>query len=491
MKKYLLFCLIGLLSCNKVTEDIKQTDYDPEFAIPVITDASVSFTELWQNDSPGQSLVIRPDGGLVFKYESEPVQVTTLDILGELDFPIITGLQDTITTLPFELPANILIEEATIDGGTLLFQFRPVSQVPEVIFTLPQIKRDGVPLVVTTSGGAGATIPMSLQGYSFEPTSNELTIEYSAKDTEGNHVPLSNAGIITRPRLKFVKGTWGREEFKLTPAIIPIDLYDDRFLNGNLRFTEPTITANIESSFGVPIRSRIDILNAWTKTGFPMTIDASAIDGIDINYPLLVERGVSKKTVLQLDYTNSNIVEVFDAQLTELEYGITAIANPEDDQDLTVFIEDTSTFKAQVIVEVPVIGSTKNFVATEEFDVPFEDIETITEGEFKLIVENELPIGAQLQFYFLDANQLIIDSLFQTIPQLVEASAIDDNGQVTAASETTTYIPIATNQMQNIIEAQQIRVKATFQTAENGLREVAIKADQTINFRMGLKFKIN
>ena len=34
----------------------------------------------------------------------------------------------------------------------------------------------------------------------------------------------------------------------------------------------------------------------------------------------------------------------------------------------------------------------------------------------------ELPIGAQLQFYFIEGNKLIIDSLFQTIPQLVEAA---------------------------------------------------------------------
>ena len=492
MKKYLFFSLLLLASCSRVADDLETTDYAPEFAIPVITDASVSFIELWENSaSEGQSLLVGADGELVFRYESEPVSVSTLDILGELDFPVVSGLMDTISVLPFNLPANIVIEKAAISGGFVVFQFQPIGdKLVNITFTLPHIKLNGQPLEIKTDGYTGTTPSIDLVGYTFEPEGNELEIKYTAIDTEGNHVVLQKAGVIARPTLNFVTGTWGREEFGLTPTVIPIDLYDERFLNGNLRFSEPTITADIESSFGVPIRSRIDILNARTKTGWKVDIDASAIDGVDINYPRLAERGTSKETTLQIDYTNSNIVEVFDTQPTELEYGLTAIANPDDNQNLTVFIEDTSTFKAQVIVEVPVVGRAKSFKATENFDVPFEDIEAISEGEFKLIVENELPVGGELQFYFLKGEKLIIDSLFQAVPQLVAAAAIDNNGHVTTPIETTTFIPITAPQMQKIIEADRVQVKATFQTAGNGEQDVTIRGDQTINFRMGLRFRL-
>ena len=492
MNKYLLVSLLLFVSCDRVAEDIETTDYAPEFAIPVITDASVSFVELWENNaSEGQSLLVGADGELVFRFESEPVSVSTLDILGELDFPVVSSLTDTVSVLPFDLPANIIIDKAAISGGFALFQFQPITDKAVVItFTLPHIKLNGQPFEVTTDGAAGATPSIDLEGYTFEPAGNELEIKYTATDSEGNSVLLQQVGVIARPTLNFITGTWGREEFELPSAVVPIDLYDERFLNGNLRFAEPTITADIESSFGVPIRSRIDILNARTKTGWKMDIDASAIDGIDINYPLLAERGTSKQTRLQIDYTNSNIVEVFDTQPTELEYGLTAIANPEDDQNLPVFIEDMSTFKAQVIVEVPVIGSAKNFTATENFEVPFEDIAAISEGEFKLIVTNELPVGVELQFYFLKGNELIIDSLFQAVPQLIAPANIDVNGKVTAVAKTTTFIPIDAPQMQNIIAADRVQVKATFQTAGNGEQDVTINAEQTINFRMGLRFKL-
>lgn len=489
-----LFSLLFLFACGSgvdVDIDVDNTAYEAEFAIPVIKDASVSFTELWQNDAPGQSLIVGPAGELIFRYESDPVEVTTLDIIGELEFPVISGLPDTVSKLPFVLPSNIIIEEAAISGGILLFQFRPIGDAAAAItFSLPHIKLDGVPLEITANGFSGSTVPVDLTGYTFEPEGNELEIRYSAKDAAGNTIVLEGAGVIARPRLTFVKGTWGREEFPLPQATVEIDLYDERFLNGHIRFAQPTITAKIESSFGLPIRSRVDVLTAFTKTGEEMSIDASAIDGVDINYPLLSERGIRKETVLQLDYTNSNIVEVFDTEPTEVEYGLTAIANPEDDQDLKVFIEDTSTFKAQLVVEVPVVGSTQSFTAKETFEVPFEDIDQIAEGEFKLIVENELPIGAQLQFYFIKGNKEIIDSLFQDIPQLVEAAAVDGSGNVTVAAETTTFIPVEADKMKNIIEADRVQVNAIFQTAGGGQQDVVIKADQMINFRMGLKFKI-
>ncbi len=492
MNKYLLFSLLILGSCNQVSEDLDTIDYTPEFAIPVITDASITFIDLWENNSPqGQSLVVGPDGILIFNYESEPVMVSTLDVLGALDFPIVSGLADTISVLPFTLPANIVIQKATISDGFILFQFQPiVDRVVDITFQLPHIKLNGQPLEIRTNGAIGITPSIDLVGYTFEPDGNELEIRYTATDSDGNNVALQNAGVVARPVLQFISGTWGRQEFELPTTAVAIDLYDERFLNGTLRFSQPTITANIESSFGVPIRSRVDILNARTKIGLKIDIDASAIDGVDINYPLLAERGTSKTTVLQLDYTNSNIVEVFDTEPTELEYGLTAIANAGDDQNLAVFIEDTSTFKAQLKVEVPVIGQAQNFTATENFDVPFGDIDVVSEGEFKLIVENELPIGATLQFYFMNDNQLIIDSLFQVVPQLVEPAAIDNNGNVTEVVETTTFIPIAASQMQNIIAADQVQVKATFQTAGNGIQDVTIKADQTINFRMGLRFQL-
>jgi hypothetical protein len=478
-------------SCNKTADELNNLDYEAEFAIPVIKDAAISFSDLWQNNTPNQALLIQPDGNLVFRYDSDPVKVTTIDVLGALEFPIVAPITDTITYLPFELPADITIQEALISNGTVVFQFQPITDgFSEVTFTLPQISIGGKPLVIQTNGITGTTIPVNLFGYTFTPQNNELIIQYRAKDIAGNAIQLQNLGIFAKPRLKFVKGFWGKQAFQFAPSTILIDLYDERFLNGSIRFAAPTITATIESSFGVPIRSQIDLFKAQTKQGQVLPIDASAINGVDINYPLLTERGQSKQTILKIDESNSNIVDVFEAQLSSLEYGLTAIANPDNDSIIS-FIEDTSTFKAQVVVEVPVIGSTKHFTAFEKFEVPFENIEEIREGEFKLIVENELPLEANMQFYFEDQDGFIFDSLFQNSTLLVEAPTVNTEGMVITPIKSTNFVPVAAAQMQNIIKASFVRVKASFATSNKGTQDVQIRADQYINLKMGLKFKLN
>ncbi|MEM1124847.1 MAG: hypothetical protein AAGJ18_30695, partial [Bacteroidota bacterium] len=482
------FLTIGLLlvSCGQISEEVENVTYEGEIAIPIIESGSVSFLSLWNGDVPGQSLLVQSDGSLIFRYDNQPIVVTTEDILGTLDLPIVTALTDTLTLLPFELPANIILDQAIISEGSLLFRYEPTDEVEEIIFTLPQLSIDGEVLTVRTGGGNGSTVPLDLSGYTFEPTRNQLEIRYTALDGAGNPTLLDNAGILARPVLQFVKGNWGREMFQLSTEVIPIDLYDDRVVNGQLFFSEPTITATIQSSFGVPIRTQIDILRGRTQRG-DMPIDPTAIDGVDINFP--TERGQSKTTVLQLDYTNSNIVEVFDAQLTEIEYGLTAITNPDNDDNLIAFLEDTSSFRAEVVVEVPVVGRTENFVAVETFDTPFDEIDDLSEGEFKLIVDNELPIAADLQFFFLDNNQQILDSLFEATTNLVPAASVDTNGQVTAKVSSTTFVPVAAAKMEQLLQASQIQAVATFQTTNNGQQEVVLNASQFLRFRMGLKFK--
>ncbi len=495
MKK-IYFSLLGwflllFFACKDFGKDLETAPYEPEFAIPVIEQASITFPDIWQNNIPNQSLEMAPDGALTFKYLSEKAVVNTQSIFGDLIFPLVSSISDTVILLPLNLPGDIEIVEAEVGGGSILFQFQPFNSSINITFSMPQVTKGGQALEVGTNAFAGATLPLSLEGYTIRPNNNELEVRYSAIDHNGVPIKLENAGIFAGPKIKLLKGFWGQQKYTLDPDTIPIDLYDDRFLNGHIQFAQPSITATIESSFGVPLRSQIDVLNARSKSGISLPVQADAIDGIDINYPSLDEIGESKTTLLKLDYTNSNLTEIFESQITHIEYAITAIANPDNDPSIIGFMSDTSTFKAQIAVEIPVLGRTDNFEAREVFDVPFEDINEIGEGEFKLIVENELPLAAQLQFYFKELNGLVIDSLFQGLSLIAEAAPVDEFGSVNGTKETLTFIPINAAQMRNIIQASQLQVKANFQTTGNGRQYVKILGTQKLNFRLGLRFKLN
>lgn len=490
----LFFGLCLLFSCNSY-EDIELPEYEAEFAVPIIENASISFPDLWQNDDPNQSLIIEPDGRIVYKYKSPKAFVETLDLLPTLTVLLLETVPENSNKVPISssIPIDLIIEEAQIIGGVFLLTFEtdaPPSATTKVVFTIPEITKDGVALEIETNTLTNSTPLVDLTDYIIRPTANELTINYTAINQTGVPQTLSNITMSSTPQVQVLKGFVGRQIQTIPTDIIPIDLYDDRFLNGTLFFAEPSISALIENAFGVPVRSQIDILNAYSIDGEQIPIEYDAIDQIDINFPLVDEIGATKFTELSLDHTNSNIAEVFNGGVTAIEYGLSAIINPENDSSLTSFLTDTSFFTVEVLVEIPMVVSSNNFIANETYDFAFNEVGDIQEGEFKLIVENELPLEAGLQLYFLSENGVTIDSLFQDVPTLIQGAPVDEAGTASSAAETITYISVTAQQIQRIQQAQQLQVKAFFKTSGERKQPVKLLATQEIRFRMGLRFKV-
>ncbi len=486
--------LCFLLGCNSY-EDIEFPEYEAEFAVPIIEQASIRFPDLWQNDDPNQSLVIEPDGRIVYKYKSPKAVVETLDLLPTLTVLLMETVPENSNRVPISssIPIDLIIEEAQIIGGAFLLTFEidaPPSESTTVTFTIPEITKDGVPLEIQTNTLTTTTPLVDLTGYIIRPIDNQLTINYEALNQTGVPQELRNITMSSTPQVQVLKGFVGKQIQTIPPDIIPIDLYDDRFLNGTLIFAEPRISALIENAFGVPVRSQVDLLNAYRTDGEVIPIQFDAIDQIDIDFPSVMEIGETRFTELYLDHTNSNISEVFNGGVTAIEYGLSAIINPENDSTLTSFLTDTSFFTVEVLVEIPMVVSSNNFIANETYDFAFNDIGDIQEGEVKLVVENELPLEAGLQLYFLNENDLVVDSLFQDIPTLIKGAPIDEMGNANGMAETITYIPVTASQVQRIQQAQQLQVKAFFKTSGSLKEPVQLLATQEIRFRMGLRFKV-
>ena len=495
--RYFLLLSVGLIflySCNEL-EDIETPEYQAEFAVPIIEEASISFPDLWQNDDPNQSLVIESDGRIVYKYKSPKAVVETLDLLPTLTVLLLETVPENSNRVPISssIPIDLIIKEAQIIGGVFLLTFEAEgipSTSSKVVFTIPEITKDGVPFEVETNTLLKSTELVDLTGYIIRPIDNQLTINHTAFDEAGNPIKLSNITMSSTPQVQVLKGFVGRQIQTIPVGTIPIDIYDERFLNGSLTFAEPSISALIENAFGVPVRSRVDVLNAYRSDGPPVPIVYDAIDAVDIQFPSVHEIGETKFTELSLNHTNSNIAQVFSSQVTAIEYGLSAIINPENDTSITSFLTDTSFFTVEVLVEVPMIVSSNNFMATEIYDFAFNDIGDIEEGEFKLIIENELPLEADLQLYFLNEAGFAIDSLFQEVPTLLKGAPVNQEGIATTAAETITYIPVTRKQIQRIQTAQQLQVQASFKTSGSLKQPVQLLATQEIRFRMGLRFTL-
>jgi len=297
-----------------------------------------------------------------------------------------------VPLLPDDLDIELNVEESMLAGREFNLTYNTndfSSDSIDIVFTIPELTKDGMPLQLVTNSAQPNFVSASVEGYTVRPTNNQLTITYTAINKAGIPQELSNITMFFSPEIQDLIGFLGRQEIDISPGTIPIDLFDDRFLNGTIQLAEPKISARAENAFGLPVRIQIDILDAIRPNGETVIIDASAIDQQDINYPSVNDIGTSEMTEIFLDHTNSNLATVFNEEVTAVEYDLTAVINADNDSTITSFLTDSSFFKIQVFVEVPVIGSAKNFSTEGTYGVSFadelEDIESIKEGEYLIL----------------------------------------------------------------------------------------------------------
>ncbi len=140
---------------------------------------------------------------------------------------------------------------------------------------------------------------------------------------------------------------------------------------------------------------------------------------------------------------------------------------------------------------MPIYGKTDGFVARDTIEVSFNDYEDAEYVEFKLVTENEMPLGAGIQLYFADPNNQILDSLFLTDEKVIEAAPVDGEGNAIDIAKKETFIPIDRTRFEKVKTATQIFISVAFSTYNEGQVSVKVLSTQEVRIRMGMKVGLN
>ena len=287
-----------------------------------------------------------------------------------------------------------------------------------------------------------------------------------------------------------IQGYFDQYEFDLPSDSILINLFETA-VAGNLIIEDPKINLKITNSFGVPIGMIAENLSAETMLEGTMNVNTVLDEGVAFNYPTASEAGQSKITNININKTNSNLSEIISSSPTQLSYELGAVTNPLSDPTIKGFVLDTSRFGVDVKMELPVWLSASDFAVEEvsEFDASFfDDIES---AEFKLITENGLPIEAGVQVYFMDENNVILDSLFDAENMtLIPAAEVNTQGEVTSKSSSENIAEFSEVRIIKIKNATQISIKGIISTAEMGTVSVKFYTDYGLSFKLGAIAKL-
>jgi len=210
-------------------------------------------------------------------------------------------------------------------------------------------------------------------------------------------------------------------------------------------------------------------------------------DGIDFNYPLISEQGELKTTTFYFDKDNSNVEDVLSAGPVFVDYDVDAMANPNSFAELG-FMTDESMFRVQVSVELPFRARILDFKANDKFNINFDDFDNVEYVEFKMVAENQIPLGVDVQVFFADENENVIDSLFIDAENILEPAPVDANGDSNGQSEKITFMTIDAEKFEKVKNAKKLLLEAKFSTTDAiNDTKINIRDGENVNIRMGMK----
>src|SRR5690606_25412531 len=115
----------------------------------------------------------------------------------------------------------------------------------------------------------------------------------------------------------------------------------------------------------------------------------------------------------------------------------------------------------------------------------------VDDAEFKLVVDNAIPLDVEVQAYFLDASNNVIDSLLDAPQRIVGAAPVDSQGEPTGVTRKITFAPFAEARFQKIkTSATRILLNTAFSTLNNGNTSVKIYSSQDVKIKMGVKLGV-
>lgn len=496
-------CLWLCYGCSNQIEDLSRVDetrYNAAYAVPIIN-SEVTLNELIGDVSDVVSISVDPDGLLRFRYSGEVPAVGSDVIFGQLE-AIAEGVFLPITqnrqAAPFGGAGDIDIDELRIKGGLLTYNLpNPFDHPVTVSLRIPDAKLDGDPFSVTAElpayNGTGE-VPVfanpddavDLTGYIITLPNDSLYFEYDIIDDAGNELlpPDRTVVNITNLRFSYMEGYLGMENYPGGRDTIEVDFFDS-YLEGEVSFLDPTITMTLVNTFGVPALAEVAVLEVIDVEGNVIPITGQAVtDGFRFNFP--EEPGQVSLTTFVFDTTNSNIAEVLSARPVALDYEINAIINPDADESIVGFLTDSSAYSAKVDVEIPLVGSARDFTVRDTFPIDIMGrFEEVVGVDFRLTTRNELPLGIILEGTFIDERGNALADLTDGELRLLQAASIDDLGNSNTIAEEVNDITFEGARLEAIRNADRLVITLDISSTDGGTPFVRVSDDQMIQVLLG------
>lgn len=370
----------------------------------------------------------------------------------------------------------------------------------QITISLPYITSNGTPItevINVTSDGANPQVvvgSIDLANHTIDLTANGSNTNYIQADisasiiSSGRVIPFStNDAIeanldISNLDIAFVDGYLGNMTELIPADTITIDLFDNEF-SELISLAAPEFSMRMVNSAGIPVEADMTITAYNDQTSLALT----GIDNpLTINAPDYSQIGQTALTEVNLTRDNSNIADIFNLNPTGIAYAMEIETNPAGNTGAMNFINSDSKIDVTMDVNVPMYGSVNGFSIEDTLDLALDSIGFLQSATIRAIIENEFPVDVDVQLYFVDENFNVLDSLFENGETLVQSSAIDANGDMTAPTISETDIVLTEDKLDNLFNANQIILRSNLATGNGGTQDAKFYTHYEMNINLGI-----
>ncbi len=487
----LFFTIVSVFFACKKFENISTDEWQPELAFTLFN-STVNTVNLFENYVNSGELLIDDQQRITLVYRGGGSAIESrdiLDLIPDVSFPMV----DSIMKLPYPIPEEIQIDFIRAKSGVMrITAGHNFSENVEFTLNIPEATLNGEEFnkTVTVPALFPSIQDYDLSNYILTPQSDSMVFRYTARLVDSN-TPVTLPLVVVDfqdPVYSYAQGFLGTGSFFVPLDSIEMDLYQ-YFAAGEVFFEEPKMTITAQNSFGFPMRTSFNVLNAITIDGevIPFGNDLFT-QGIDFNYPSINEIGETKETVVTITTENSNLENIIGQPIIYFEYDAQVNSNPDNDISITSFVTDSSNFYLDAEVELPLFGRVDGFAVTDTFEFTLDEtFDNVGDVEFKLVTINEFPADVELQVLFADENFNVVDRLLDPAEQLFASSQVNDLGEIVESATKETFIPLTRSRFNNIAEnAQHMLVQVRIWSFENGDTSVRIFEDTQVTVKLGV-----
>lgn len=337
-------------------------------------------------------------------------------------------------------------------------------------------------------------------------TTNKFPIKYTYKITKTSNLSIAGEYIKMSPELssqefKRIIGDVGQRSLSPFKDTVDVSVFNNA-VNGVFYIKNPSIDLNISNSFGVPIDVNFDTLAGYFKNENPklnlVTIPAvfSPLSIVAPNYSALSLAAMLAATptaTLSGTNTGGTIQTIMDKKPKQFIYKVRSQTNPNGVPASKNIIFDNSKFSVDFKLNLPLEGYANNFLFsdTSKFEIGNlpDNVERLT---LRTFIRNGFPVGANVQVYFLDDNNVIKDSLMTTgNTVLLSPAPVGVDGRVTAPTSLTRDYVVEHSRLANWTTVTKVVVRASTSTTNAPSTNVKIYSNYRMALKLGVIAKLN